>query len=129
MAILLDTQVFYAVAQNTLQNLPPAIANLLLKVRPRVAVSVVSLWEIAIKWRLNKLGLQMELKLLPGLIRSHGFELLQIDENHVLAEIAPELKHRDPFDRLLLGVCAVEDIRLVTVDRALVDHPLAWRES
>jgi len=129
MAILLDTQIFYAVAQNTLQNLPPEITNLLLKVRPKITVSVVSLWEIAIKWRQNKLGLQMELKLLPGLIRSHGFELLQIDENHVLAEIAPELKHRDPFDRLLLGVCAVEDIRLVTVDRALVEHPLAWRES
>jgi PIN domain nuclease of toxin-antitoxin system len=129
MAILLDTQIFYAVAQNTLQSLPPGIAHLLLKVKPKVAVSVVSLWEIAIKRRLSKLGLQMELKLLPGLIRSHGFELLQINENHVLAEIAPELKHRDPFDRLLLGVCAVEDIKLVTVDLALVEHPLAWRES
>ena len=127
MAVLLDTQIIYAVAQNTLQNLPSGIADLLLKVKPSVAVSVVSLWEIAIKWRLNKLGLQIELKLLPGLIRSHGFELLQIDENHIIAEIAPELKHRDPFDRLLLGVCAVEDIKLVTVDRALVEHPLAWR--
>jgi PIN domain nuclease of toxin-antitoxin system len=127
MAILLDTQIIYAVAQNTLQNLSPGIANLLLKVKPKIAVSVVSLWEIAIKWRLNKLGLQMELKLLPGLIRSHGFELLQIDENHILAEIAPELKHRDPFDRLLLGVCVAENIKLVTVDRSLVDHPLAWR--
>jgi PIN domain nuclease of toxin-antitoxin system len=127
MDVLLDTQIIYAVVQNKLPNLPSAIGDLILTDKARVSVSVVSLWEIAIKWRLNKLGLESELGLLPGLIRSHGFSILNIDEAHVLAEIAPELQHRDPFDRLLLGICAVEGMKLLTVDKALVNHPLAWR--
>ena len=32
---------------------------------------------------------------------------------------------RDPFDRLLLAQCAIEGRRLVTIDAALRDHPLA----
>jgi PIN domain nuclease of toxin-antitoxin system len=68
-------------------------------------------------------------KLLPGLIHSCGFDLLQIDENHVLAEITPELAHRDPFDRLLLGVCAAQGVRLLTIDKVLAMHPLAWRHN
>ena len=125
--ILLDTQIIYAVVQRTLYILPPVISNLLLNSDARVAVSVASLWEIAIKRRINKLGLQVEPGLLPSLIRSYQFELLAIDEAHVLAGITPELEQRDPFDRLLLGVCAAEGMKLVTVDRELVDHPLAWR--
>ena len=125
--ILLDTQIICAVIQRTPEILPPAISNLLLTSEARVAVSVTSLWEITIKWRIKKLVLHMEPKLLPTLIRSYQFDLLPIEEAHVLAEIAPELKHGDPFDRLLLGICAAERMKLVTIDRALVDHPLAWR--
>ena len=125
--ILLDTQIIYAVVQRRLDGLPPEIRNLLLTSDARIAVSVASLWEIAIKWRIKKLNLQMEPELLPALIRSYQFDLLAIDGAHVLAEIVPELDHQDPFDRLLLGICAAEGMKLVTVDRALVDHPLAWR--
>ena len=32
---------------------------------------------------------------------------------------------RDPFDRMLLAQCQVEGLRLLTIDRALVAHPLA----
>jgi PIN domain nuclease of toxin-antitoxin system len=31
----------------------------------------------------------------------------------------------DPFDRMLLAKCQVEVLRLVTIDRALANHPLA----
>ena len=44
-------------------------------------------------------------------------------------ELDPEPPTRDPFDRLLLAQCAVDNLRLVTVDRALAGHPLAWREG
>jgi PIN domain nuclease of toxin-antitoxin system len=127
--ILLDTQIIYSVVQRALHGLPVAVSNLLLTSDARIAVSVVSLWEIVIKWRLKKLDLLVEPGFLPGLIRSYQFELLLIDERHVLAEIAPELEHRDPFDRLLLGVCAAEGMKLLTIDLELVGHPLAWREG
>lgn len=53
--------------------------------------------------------------------------LLMIDQRHLLAEVFPDPDTRDPFDRLLLAQCTVEDMRLLTLDRALARHPLAWR--
>jgi PIN domain nuclease of toxin-antitoxin system len=51
--------------------------------------------------------------------------VLPIVTAHVIAHVAPEPPTRDPFDRLLLAQCKTEARRLVTIDRALVDHPLA----
>ncbi len=92
-------------------------------------VSLASLWELAIKARLGKLPLAIALRQWPGALREMGFALLPIYSDQVLADIGPEPTHKDPFDRLLLGVCAAENMRLVTLDRALINHPLAWRES
>ncbi len=58
-----------------------------------------------------------------------GISLLDIDHHHVLAELDPEPATRDPFDRLLLAQCQVEGMQLVTIDRALAGHPLAWRDA
>lgn len=89
--------------------------------------SVVSVWEIAIKVRLGKLVLQAPLASVAESLRILGLRLLAIDERHVLASVEPEPATRDPFDRLLLAQCQVEGLRLMTADRALAGHPLAWR--
>ena len=92
-------------------------------------VSVVSLWEIAIKSRLGKLNLKAPLVRLPELIETMGLLLLPIEAPHVLAAVDPEPTTRDPFDRLLLAQCAVENLRLLTSDRRLAAHPLAWQPA
>ena len=92
-------------------------------------VSVASIWEIAIKYRLGKLALNQSPATLPARFQSMSLKLLLINEHHALAEIDPEPATRDPFDRLLLAQCQIEDLRLVTLDRALVTHPLAWRRA
>jgi PIN domain nuclease of toxin-antitoxin system len=125
--VLLDSQIIYAVIQDATDQLPPKLRNFLRDGDLSATVSVTSLWELTIKWRTGKLGLLFNPDVLPRIIRSFGFTLLPITEMHVIAEIVPELEHRDPFDRLLLGICAVEGMRLLTVDKALVNHPLAWR--
>jgi PIN domain nuclease of toxin-antitoxin system len=56
-----------------------------------------------------------------------GIETLPITRDHVIAELDDEPNTRDPFDRLLLAICQVGDMRLVTLDRVLAAHPLAWR--
>ena len=81
----------------------------------------------AIKTRLGKLTLGVEPRLLPKLMERMGLLLLAINSDHVLASVEPEPPTRDPFDRLLLGQCQVENLRLVTLDRALSSHPLTWR--
>ncbi|HLA01916.1 MAG TPA: type II toxin-antitoxin system VapC family toxin [Aestuariivirga sp.] len=93
----------------------------------QVFVSVTSLWEVAIKFRLGKLPLRTSVEEWPQLFATAEIQLLAIDAKHVFADIGPEIRTNDPFDRLLLGVCAAEGMKLLTVDRELVNHPLAWR--
>jgi PIN domain nuclease of toxin-antitoxin system len=81
---------------------------------------------MAIKVRLGKLAVKPSVHELPEVITGLGFDLLLIDERHVVANVSPEPNTRDPFDRLLLAQCEVEGMRLVTRDRALAAHPLAW---
>ena len=89
--------------------------------------SAASLWEIAIKCRLGKLRLTHDLGALPELLDGLGVKIVAIDERHALASVEPEPMTRDPFDRMLLAQCQVEGLRLLTIDRALVAHPLAAR--
>ena len=90
-------------------------------------VSVVSFWEIAIKVRQGKLALEEPLSHLEEAVQSWGCTVLPVIASHVVAEVEPWPPTNDPFDRLLLAICSVEGLRLVTRDRKLVDHPLAWR--
>jgi PIN domain nuclease of toxin-antitoxin system len=91
-------------------------------------VSVASLWATAIKVRLGRLDLRPSLSELPDLLDGLGMELLPIGVLHALAEAEPPPATRDPFDRMLLAQ-QLENMRLVTRDRELAAHPLAWRQD
>ena len=88
-------------------------------------VSVTSLWEAAIKTRPGTLDPGMPLEDIAGFLEATGIQMLPVAAAHVVATLDPEPGTRDPFDRLLLAQCQVEGMRLATVDRALVGHPLA----
>jgi PIN domain nuclease of toxin-antitoxin system len=125
MRLLLDTNIVLSIVNERTADLPAALRAVLADPDSEFFVSVASLWEIAIKWRLGKLKLSGSLELLPDIVTSGGLELIPINEHHVIATVRPEPMTRDPFDRLLLAQCGVEDLRLVTIDRALISHKLA----
>lgn len=127
MNLLLDTQVVLAMVEERIEELPPEIRHVLDSSQVVVCVSVTSLWEIAIKSRIGKLPLVTPLVHWPDALLLLGAVLMDIKFSHIVAEIGPEPPTNDPFDRLLLSVCAAEKLRLLTLDRALVGHPLAWR--
>lgn len=128
MRLLLDTH--YVIELIGLRIDPPIDSepHPVLRDLTEVNVSAVSLWEVAIKSRIGKLPLVLAVESWPKMLASASVPLLSIDPEHILADIGPEIDTRDPFDRLLLGVCAAENMRLVTMDRALTSHPLAWRD-
>jgi PIN domain nuclease of toxin-antitoxin system len=128
MRLLLDSHILLAVVEGRLDTLNRPIREALSASTVTLIASVVSLWEIAIKVRLGKLPLRGPLRQLPEAVTRFGLVLLDIQATHVLVEAEPAPRTRDPFDRLLLSQCLVENLRLVTVDRALAAHPLAWRE-
>ncbi len=124
MRILLDTHVLIAMTKGRLSATYPNIAAGLARSDVQAWASVASLWEIAIKTRLGKLAPGIAVPDLATFLETAGVTILPIDREHVVADITPIPRTRDPFDRLLLAQCRVENLRLVTVDGALQGHPL-----
>jgi PIN domain nuclease of toxin-antitoxin system len=124
--LLLDTNIVIPLLEERTASLPAAVTRDLHAFADSLSVSVASLWEIAIKNRLGKLPLKTPLLHIPDTLAEAGIRLLPISAAHALTEIVPLPDTRDPFDRLLLAQCEVEGMRLVTRDRALAAHPLAW---
>ena len=127
--LLIDTHIVLAVVNDTVDQLPASQRALLADESAEFYCSVASLWEIAIKFRLGKLPLAVSLEALDATCRSYNFVILPIESRHVIAEVVPEPATRDPFDRLLLAQASAEGMRLVTLDRSLAGHPLAWVQS
>lgn len=127
MNVLIDTHIVIGLVGRDLPGTHPKIATLLVDQATIGFVSVASFWEIAIKTRLGKLSLGLPLDDLAGFLGATGLTILPIEFAHVVATLDPLPATSDPFDRLLLAQCQVEGLKLVTLDRALVSHPLAWR--
>jgi PIN domain nuclease of toxin-antitoxin system len=129
MRLLIDTHVLIAVVQDQVEAMDRPIREALSTPGAYLYASVASLWEIAIKVRIGKLPLRGPLSQLPRLAEASRLTVLTIEAAHVLADLNPLPATRDPFDRLLLAQCQVENLRLVTSDGALVRHPLAWQKA
>lgn len=126
MNLLLDSNIVVPLTRRELKKLNPKIVSLLENFHGTISVSAASLWEIAIKTRLGKLDPLVPLEDLADYVVGMGFALLGITPRHAIEELAPVPDTRDPFDRLLLAQCQVENLRLVTIDPKLLAHPLAW---
>jgi PIN domain nuclease of toxin-antitoxin system len=123
MRLLLDTHVLLVLIEEA--SLPASVDALLKDPENEHHLSAASLWEIAIKWRLGKLRLTPKLSALPELLHDLCIQIVPINEHHALAVVDPEPVTRDPFDRMLLAQCQIENLRLVSLDRSLLKHRLA----
>jgi PIN domain nuclease of toxin-antitoxin system len=126
MRLLLDTSIVVPIARLKPEDLNQDARSAISDANNVLYVSAVALWEIAIKTRLKKLATQIAPRDLPGYLTGMGIQLMVIEAAHVLADLQTNVTTRDPFDRLLVAQCEVENLRLVTTDPALLKHPLAW---
>jgi len=82
-----------------------------------VIVSVVSIWEIAIKAGLGKIRAPDDLECgLEEKLEQNGFTLLDVKYHHAAAVFSLPRVHGDPFDRLLISQCRAEKLVPVTND-------------
>ena len=115
--LLLDTNAFAMVLTDDPRL--PAEARTRLGSADRVALSVISLYEIGQKVRLGKwpeIG-----PFAPGLAeqaRQDGIELVSLTPGAALAASLLDWDHRDPFDRMVAVVARAEDLDLVSSDTA-----------
>lgn len=77
-------------------------------------ISVVSLWEIAIKVSIGKLTLPMEL---DAAIKFAAAVPLALTVAQIKRGQSLPFHHRDPFDRMLIAQAIEEGLTIVTRDR------------
>ncbi len=82
-----------------------------------IYLSIISLWEIAIKINIGKLELNFSLEKYENSWKKIGGKLLNISTNHIFNYENLELHHRDPFDRMLIAQAKVENLIVITKDR------------
>jgi PIN domain nuclease of toxin-antitoxin system len=85
-----------------------------------VYYSPISLWEIAIKFRLGKLSLKgIEPEEFYTHISESWLQCLHLENDVLVSFYRLPIEHRDPFDRLLVWQAIRSGVRLVSRDREL----------
>jgi PIN domain nuclease of toxin-antitoxin system len=118
--ILLDTHAFLWWASEGGARLSDRARDLLSDGATDVALSIASVWEIAIKVGGGRLVLPDAVeRYVPDRLRHHGFELMSIELPHAFRAGALPHIHSDPFDRMLIAQAQIEGIPIITADAAI----------
>ena len=122
MKLLLDTHIALW-ALTSVELLKPEGRVLISDPSNQVHVSVVSVWEIAIKRPLNRSDSPTicAADALAGFAAA-GYTMLDVTSAHAAAVETLPLLHGDPFDRLLIAQALTEPLRFLTHDKTLVRY-------
>jgi PIN domain nuclease of toxin-antitoxin system len=119
MRLLLDTHTFlWWIADDA--RLSKQVRSLLADETHDVYLSVISVWEIAIKEKVGKLNVPRDFSgFITSQLELNSFNVLSVQLQHVIkVHDLPDI-HRDPFDRLLIAQALVESTTLLTDDAAI----------
>jgi len=123
MRLLLDTHIFLWFISGD-ARLPADWRERIRDADHEVYVSVVSLWEALVKYRLGKLPLPHPPEsYLPTQRARHQIASLSLDEASVCHLSILPAAHRDPFDRMLVCQALEHGLSIVTVDPVFGAYP------
>ena len=125
MKILLDTCSFLWFVNGELNKISKAAEEIFLDEKSEIFLSIVSCWEISIKWSINKLELRYPPDtFLKIQIQKNQLSLLSIELEHTIQVANLPFHHRDPFDRLLVSQAIIENIPLMSADKTLSQYEI-----
>lgn len=128
MRILLDTSYLY-----NLVDAPGRFSDaerlILTNHAVQLFASAVSVWEMRLKFRARHPSGARKSPFDPAVVlaalEDQDIIFLPLTMGHAAKRLETPIPHKDPFDEMLLIQAQEEGLKLLTVDRQLVDHPLA----
>ena len=86
-------------------------------------VSSISFWELGIKARKGTIALGVSIETFCERVVSTGIlEILPVDLDTWLANLALDWEHRDPADRTIVAAAMRRDAPIVTADTVIADY-------
>jgi PIN domain nuclease of toxin-antitoxin system len=125
---LLDTMIWLWSVGPT-ENIGRAGLEILSRGSEEIYFSAASSWEIAIKVQLGKYKLpEAPAPYVRSRLAAQRIHPLAITQDHCLKVYDLPLHHSDPFDRLLIAQALLEEMVILTSDRAFRSYPaeLVW---
>jgi len=116
MQLLLDTHTFIWFINGD-SSLPNKIIDEIKNLKNQCFISIVSIWEIAIKCKLNKLSLNADFDRILDFLDQNQIEILPISFDHIIKLNELDFYHRDPFDRILIAQGISENLTILTKDQ------------
>jgi len=114
-AFLLDTHTFIWLTEN--DSILPNDLRITIDTTDLVYLSIVSLWEIAIKLKLGKLFLQQSYETIGSAIDASDILILPISFADTVQVRNLPLHHSDPFDRMLISQAINHSLTLISTDK------------
>jgi PIN domain nuclease of toxin-antitoxin system len=122
MSHLLDTHTLIWFLEN--DSRLPSITRTQIETTPTVFVSIVSLWEIAIKANIGKLTLSFPFNTIAPNLITAGITQLPITFKDLEIYLSLPLHHRDPFDRLLIAQTIEYSLIFISQDTQMDAYPI-----
>lgn len=88
----------------------------------KISVSIVSMWEIAIKSSIGKLEIKSSISKIAETCEKEQIDILSIKPFHLdkIRQI-PQI-HGDPFDRLIISQAITENLVIITKDETIPQY-------
>ncbi|MBI2430570.1 MAG: type II toxin-antitoxin system VapC family toxin [Candidatus Levybacteria bacterium] len=123
MNYLVDTHIFLWSIISP-KKIPQKIRKILNDPEPTKFVSVLSFWEISLKFSLDKIDLVGILPdELPDIAKKANFDIIDLDVKTASSyHKLPKTNNKDPFDRMLVWQAIQKNLYLLTKDRDFSDY-------
>jgi len=117
MKYIIDTHVFLWALSNKAE-LSKKVLNILKSEHNEIFVSSVTLWEISIKTRINKLKIEgLNISDLPKIIKKLDFHIIDLNcEDAIQYKYCKENTHKDPFDRMIISQALSRSFYIISDD-------------
>ena len=117
MKYLLDTHSFLWVLFDD-EKLSAKVKEIVSDLGNEIYISVITYWEISLKYSIGKLELEgVNPDELPIMAQEIGIETLEISKEETSSFYKlPKIKHKDPFDRLIIWQAIKRNIILISND-------------
>lgn len=123
--ILLDTNVLIWILGND-SRLSKRVRAAVASSQADIRVSVVSAWEIVLKFHVGKLSFDLPIeRVLSEILSGARWPVLAVLPAHITELLQLPPIHRDPFDRLLIAQARAEGMALATSDSLIHEYKVA----
>jgi len=122
--LLLDTCTFLWIVRGE-KSLPDTVRSTFSEPENEIYLSVISVWEINLKYQLGKLPLPLPPEhFVPEQREKHFITSLELTEADILHLANLPNVHKDPFDRMLVCQAIEQALTILTPDPLVRQYPI-----